>query len=85
MNDKKIKTINWYKFEETLGNSVVQAEYILARALAVQRIKKIILKHKSEKANESFKSFLKEVDKANITDEQRIDVISQFNVITHLV
>lgn len=84
MNNNKT-TINWSKFEESLGDSVSNAEYLLARALASHRVKKEILKYKSENALKRFKGFLKAVDKASLADDQRIHVINQFKVTDYLI
>ena len=77
-------TINWKIFEEQLGKRVADCKYLLNKALAEQEIRKEILKHKSQIAYKAFKQFLKEVDRAPITDDQRIDVIKKFKVTDHL-
>lgn len=77
-------TINWEIFEEQLGKRVADCEYLLNKALAEQEIRKEILKHKSQTAYKAFKKFLREVDKAPITDDQKIDVIKQFKVTDNL-
>jgi hypothetical protein len=77
-------TINWEIFEEHLGKRVADCQYLLNKAIAEREIRKEILKHKSQTAYKVFKQFLKEVDRAPITDDQRIDVIKQFNVSDHL-
>jgi hypothetical protein len=84
MNNNKT-TINWSKFEKTLGKSVSNAEYLLARALAIHRVKNEILQYKSENALKRFKTFLREVDKASLHDDQRIAVINEFKVTDHLI
>ena len=77
-------TIHWEIFEEQLGKRVANCEYLLNKAIAEQEIRKEILKHKSQTAYKAFKQFLREVDKAPITDNQRLDVIKHFNVSEHL-
>ena len=77
-------TINWEIFEDQLGKRVADCEYLLNKALAEQEIRKEILKHKSQTAYKAFKQFLREVDKAPITDDQKIDVIKQFKVTDNL-
>lgn len=77
-------TINWEIFEEQLGKRVADCEYLLNKAIAEQEIRKEILKHKSQTAHKAFKQFIREVDKAPLTDDQKIDVIKQFNVSDHL-
>ena len=42
------------------------------------------LKHKSEKAYKAFKKFRRELDRAPLTNDQKIDVLKQFKVIDHL-
>ncbi len=78
------KSINWGKFESSLFNSVVRNEYLLERSKAIYEVERDILRHKSIKAYNAFKSFLKGVDKATITDSQRITMIRQFKVSDHL-
>jgi len=77
-------TIDWKIFEDQLGNRVADCEYLLNKALAEQEIRKEILKHKSQTAYKAFKKFLREIKKAPLTDNQRLDVIKQFNVSEHL-
>ena len=77
-------TINWEIFEEQLGKRVADCEYLLNKAIAEQEIRKEILRHKSQTAYKAFKQFLREVDKAPITDDQRIDMIKKFEVTDHL-
>ena len=76
--------INWSKFEESLGDSVSRAEYLLARAKAIYRVENDTLQYKSVKAYKAFKHFLKELDKCQLHDDQRISVIEQFNVTDHI-
>jgi hypothetical protein len=77
-------TIDWTIFEEQLGNRVADCQYLLNKALAEHEVRKEILKHKSQSAYKAFKQFLREVDKAPIADDQKIDTIKQFKVADHL-
>ena len=77
-------SINWEKFEDNLFNSVLRNEYLLARSKAVLCQQGMILKHRSAKAHNAFKTFLKEVDKATLLDSQRLTMIRQFRVVDHL-
>lgn len=76
--------INWTIFEEQLGNKVASCQWLLDMALAENEVKKEILKHKSQTAYKAFKRFLREVEKAPITDDQKIKVIKKFKVTDHL-
>lgn len=77
-------TINWTIFEEQLGKRVADCQYLLNKAIAENEVRKEILKHKSQTAYKAFKLFLKEVEKAPITADQKIDVIKKFKVTDHL-
>ncbi len=57
------KSINWDKFEDSLFDSIERNEYLLERSKAIYEVERDILRHKSEKALKSFKTFLKEIDK----------------------
>jgi len=78
------KSINWDKFEASLFNSVVRNEYLLARSKAIYEVEREILRHKSTKAYNAFKTFLKGVDKSIIMDSQRLTMIKEFKVVDHL-
>jgi len=78
------KSINWDKFETSLFNSVVRNEYLLARSKAIYEVEREILKHRSTKAYNAFKTFLKEADKAILMDSQRLKMIREFKVLDHL-
>jgi len=78
------KTINWNKFEATIHSSVTRHEYLLKRSKAIYAVERDILRHKSEKAYNAFKTFLKQIDKAIILDAQRLDMIRDFKVVDHL-
>jgi len=77
-------TINWTKFEDCLGKSIADCQWLLDKAIAENEIKKEILKHKSETAYKAFKKFRRELDRAPLTSNQKIDVLKQFKVIEHL-
>ena len=77
-------TINWTIFEEQLGKRVADCQYLLDMAIAKNEVKKEILKHKSQTAYKAFKRFSREVQKAPITDDQKIDMIKKFKVTDHL-
>ena len=77
-------TINWTIFEEQLGKRVADCQWLLNKALAENEVRKEILKHQSQSAYKAFKKFLREVEKAPITDDQKIDVIKEFEVTEHL-
>ena len=77
-------TMNWTVFEKQLGKRVAACQYLLNKAIAENEVRKEILKQKSQAAYKVFKQFLREVEKAPITDEQKIDVIKKFKVTDHL-
>ena len=76
--------INWTVFEEQLEKRVANCQWLLNKALAENEVRKEILKHKSQTAYKAFKRFRREVEKAPITDDQKIDVIKKFKVTDHL-
>ena len=77
-------TIDWTIFEEQLGKRVADCQYLLNKAVAEQEIRKEILKHKSQTAYRAFKQFCRLVEKAPITDEQKLELIKDFEVTEHL-
>lgn len=78
------KTINWNKFEASIYSSVTRQEYLLERSKAIYEVDRDILRHKSEKAYDAFKTFLKQLDKEIILDSQRLGMIRDFKVVDHL-
>jgi len=74
------KSINWEKFEDSLFDSIERNEYLLERSKAIYAVERDILRHKSEKALKSFKTFLKEIDKAIILDSQKVTMIKDFRL-----
>lgn len=74
------KSINWDKFEDSLFDSIERNEYLLERSKAIYEVERDILRHKSEKALKSFKTFLKEIDKATILDSQKVTMIKDFHL-----
>jgi len=78
------KSINWDKFKESLFDSIVRNEHLLARSKAVYEVEKEIAKHKSINAYNTFKTFLKDVDKAVLTESQKLSMIKAFKVSDHL-
>ena len=78
------KSINWDKFETSIFSSVVRNEYLLARSKAIYEVEREILRHRSTKAHNAFKTFLKEADKAILMDSQRLKMIREFKVVDHL-
>ena len=78
------KSINWEKFEDSLFDSIERNEYLLERSKAIYEVERDIIRHKSEKAFKSFKTFLKEIDKALILDSQKVTLIKNFKVTDHL-
>ena len=78
------KTINWNKFEASIYSSITRHEYLLARSKAIYGVDRDILRHKSEKAYNAFKTFLKQLDKENILDSQKLGMIKDFKVVDHL-
>ena len=78
------KSINWDKFDASLFKSVIRNEYLLERSKAIYEVERDILRHKSEKALKSFKTFLKQIDKAIILDSQKVTMIKDFKVTDHL-
>ena len=77
-------SINWDKFDASLFKSVIRNEYLLERSKAIYEVERDILRHKSEKALKSFKTFLKQIDKAIILDSQKVTMIKDFKVTDHL-
>lgn len=77
-------TINWTIFEKQLGKRVADCQWLLDYAIAENEVRKEILKYKSQTAYKAFKRFRREVEKAPITDDQKIDVIKKFKVTDHL-
>jgi len=80
----KKTTINWDKFEDSLFDSIVRNENLLARSKAIYEVEKEISKHKSMNAYNTFKSFLKDVDKLFLMESQKLSMIKEFKVIDHL-
>ena len=78
------KSINWDKYEDSLWDSIVRNEYLLARSKAIYEVEKEISKHKSINAYNAFKSFLKDVDKVFLMEAEKLSMIKSFKVIDHL-
>jgi len=78
------KSINWDKFEDSLFDSIVRNENLLARSKAVYEVEKEITKHKSINAYNTFKTFLKDVDNAVLMESQKLSMIKAFKVSDHL-
>ena len=79
------KSINWDKFEDSLLDSIVRNEHLLARSKAIYEVEKEIVKHKSINAYNTFKTFLKDVDKAfGLVESQKLSMIKAFKVSDHL-
>ena len=77
-------TINWDIFEKQLGKRVAKCQWLLEMVIAENEVRKEILKHKSQAAYKAFKRFRREVEKAQITDDQKIALIREFEVTEHL-
>ena len=80
----KKTTINWDKFEDSLFDSIVRNENLLARSKAIYEVEKEIAKYKSINAYNAFKTFLKDVDKAFLVESQKLNMIKDFKVSDHL-
>ena len=78
------KSINWEKFEDSLFDSIVRNEHLLARSKAIYEVEKEIAEHKSINAYNAFKTFLKDVDKAVLMESQKLSMIKAFKVSDHL-
>lgn len=78
------KSINWDKYEDSLWDSIVRNEYLLARSKAIYEVEKEISKHKSINAYNAFKSFLKDVDKLFLMESQKLSKIKSFKISDHL-
>ena len=78
------KSINWDKFEESLFDSIVRNEHLLARSKAIYEVEKEIAKHKSINAYNAFKTFLKDLDKVFLMESQKLSMIKAFKVSDHL-
>lgn len=76
--------INWDKFEDSLFNSIVRNEILLARSKAIYEVEKEIAKHKSINAYNTFKTLLRDVDKAVLMESQKLSMIKAFKVSDHL-
>jgi len=77
-------SINWKKYEDSLWDSIVRNEYLLARSKVIYEVEKEISKHKSINAYNAFKSFLKDVDKLFLMESEELSMIKSFKVIDHL-